>query len=81
MTLVDLNTLAFTPLNDLRRQLVFCENGSSVVLTMVGGKVVAEKGRMLTVDEEAIKAEVRELMIEYSEAIAHTEAAARELYP
>ena len=37
LILVDLDTLAFTPLNDLHRQLVYCETGSSVRLTMVGG--------------------------------------------
>src|SRR5205823_4069422 len=61
LILLDLNSIAFTPLNDLRRQLVFCENGSSVVLTMVAGQIVAERGRVLTVDEEAIKAEARSL--------------------
>jgi 5-methylthioadenosine/S-adenosylhomocysteine deaminase len=34
--LLDLDTLAFTPLNDLRRQLVYCENGSSVRMTHGG---------------------------------------------
>ena len=65
LILLDLNSLSFTPLNDIYRQLVFCENGSSVVLTMVAGKVVMENGRVLTVDEEAIKNEVRELMPAY----------------
>ncbi|MFO1351677.1 MAG: hypothetical protein U1F68_13800 [Gammaproteobacteria bacterium] len=37
LILLDLDTLASTPLNDLRRQLVFCENGASVVMTMVAG--------------------------------------------
>lgn len=81
LILVDLNTLAFTPLNDLRRQLVFCENGSSVVLTMVAGRVVAERGRVLTVDEEAIKAEARELMPAYRQEVARAGEAARELEP
>jgi 5-methylthioadenosine/S-adenosylhomocysteine deaminase len=79
--LVDLNTISFTPLNDLRRQLVFCEHGSSVVLTMVAGQVVAERGRVLTVDEEAIKAEVRELMQDQRGEIERTAAAAAELHP
>ena len=61
LILVDLNSLAFTPLNDLRRQLVYVENGSSVVLTMVAGQVVAEHGTVLTVDEEEIKREIRAL--------------------
>ena len=81
LILVDLNTLAFTPLNDLRRQLVYCENGSSVVLTMVAGNIVAENGRVLAVDEESIKEEVRELMVEYNDEITQSEAAARKLFP
>jgi len=65
LILLDLNTLAFTPLNDLRRQLVFCENGSSVRMAIVAGEVVMQEGQVLTVDEAAIKAEARELMQEY----------------
>ena len=81
LILVDLNTLAFTPLNDLKRQLVYCENGSSVVLTMVAGKIVVENGKILTVDEEAIKAEVREIMKDYQVELQKTEAAANKLEP
>ena len=61
LTLVDLDTLAFTPLNDLHRQLVYCENGSSVVLTMVAGRVVFEGGRVTTLDEAGLRAEAREI--------------------
>jgi 5-methylthioadenosine/S-adenosylhomocysteine deaminase len=61
LILLDLDTLAFTPLNDLRRQLVYCENGSSVRLTMVAGEVVYEHGRVSRVDEAAIRAEAREI--------------------
>jgi 5-methylthioadenosine/S-adenosylhomocysteine deaminase len=79
--LVDLNTLNFTPLNDLRRQLVYCENGSSVVMTMVAGNIVVRNGRLLTVDEEAIKAEARELVLEHAGDIAQADAAVQELHP
>ena len=79
--LLDLNTLAFTPLNDIYRQLVYCENGSSVVMTMVAGEVVVENGKVLTVDEEAIKAEVRELMETYRLEIQKTAQAASRLEP
>jgi 5-methylthioadenosine/S-adenosylhomocysteine deaminase len=81
LILVDLNTLAFTPLNDLRRQLVYCETGASVVLTMVAGRIVVDRGRVLTVDEEAIKAEARELMPAYRDEMARAAMAARELEP
>jgi 5-methylthioadenosine/S-adenosylhomocysteine deaminase len=61
MVLLDLDTLAFTPLNDLRRQLVYCENGSSVKLTMVAGRIVFENDRVTGIDEAAVRAEAREI--------------------
>ena len=79
--LIDLNSMAFTPLNDIYRQLVFCENGSSVTMTMVAGKVVMQDGKVLTVDEEAIKAEVREMMIFYRKEIEKTRISAAKLEP
>src|SRR6202040_2642797 len=60
LILIDLDTLPFTPLNDLRRQLVYCENGSSVRLTMVAGKIVYEHGAVTGVDEAALRSEARE---------------------
>jgi cytosine/adenosine deaminase-related metal-dependent hydrolase len=64
LIMLDLDTLAFTPLNNLDRQLVYCENGSSVRLTMVAGAVVARDGKLLTIDEAALRAEARELAAE-----------------
>jgi len=79
--LLDLDTLAFTPLNDLRRQLVYCETGSSVVTTMVDGRIVMEGGRLLSVDEAALKAEARSLAGEFAEYMARCKSAADELEP
>ena len=81
LILLDLNTLAFTPLNDIYRQLVYCENGASVVMTMVAGQIVMENGKVLTVDEEGIKTEVRDLMDEYRIEIQKTAESARLLEP
>ena len=64
LVLVDLDTLPFTPLNDLTRQLVYCENGGSVVATMVAGRFVFEGGRLTTIDEPALRAEARALFAE-----------------
>lgn len=61
LALIDLDTLAFTPLNDLHRQLVYCENGSSVRLTMVAGRIVFRDGAVTTLDEKALRAEARAL--------------------
>jgi len=60
LTLLDLNTLPFTPLNDMRRQLVYCHTGESVTLTMVDGRIVFEGGRVTTVDEQSLLGEARE---------------------
>lgn len=79
--LLDLDTLAFTPLNDLRRQLVYCETGSSVVTTIVGGEIVMRDRKLLTVDEKALRAEARALAGEFSEYMALCTAAADELEP
>ena len=81
LILVDLNTLNFTPLNDLYRQLIYCETGSSVVLTMVAGELVYADGKLLTVDEEAIKEEAREIMKSYRSDMEKTREAARRLEP
>ena len=81
IALLDLDTLPFTPLNDLKRQLVFCEPAGSVRMTIVDGRVVFENGRVTTVDEAALRQEARELTAGYREAFAPAMAAARELEP
>jgi 5-methylthioadenosine/S-adenosylhomocysteine deaminase len=81
LVLVDLDHLAFTPLNDMRNQLVYCANGGAVTMTMVAGRVVAEHGKMLTVDEAAIKAEIRERTPALHRELAATAAAAEKLEP
>lgn len=79
--LLDLDTYAFTPLNDLRRQLVYCEDGSSVRYTIVHGRVVFESGRVTTVDERALRAEVRTLMDGYRDQQGHASDQAAALEP
>lgn len=61
LALLDLHSPAFTPLNDLRRQLVYCELGGSVRLTMVDGRIVYRDGQVCCVDGPALLAEAREL--------------------
>jgi cytosine/adenosine deaminase-related metal-dependent hydrolase len=78
LCLVDLDTLAFTPLNDLHRQLVYCETGSSVRLTMVAGRVVFADGAVTTLDEAALRAEARTIAADRREAL---EAAAALVEP
>jgi len=51
LVLLRRDTAAFTPLNDVMGQLVFCENGSSVDTVIVNGEIVVQAGRLTKVDE------------------------------
>jgi 5-methylthioadenosine/S-adenosylhomocysteine deaminase len=81
LALVDLHRIAFTPLNDLREQLVHCEDGGDVVLVMVDGRVVAENGHVTTVDETALLDEARDLFAARRPAIEAARAGAADLFP
>ncbi|WP_120339029.1 amidohydrolase family protein [Cryobacterium soli] len=81
LTLLDLHGAAFTPFNDLRGQLVYCESGSDVVVTMVDGRVVFEAGSVTTVDEDALLAEAREHFAGKLPVVQRARAAAGTVYP
>jgi len=55
------DTLAFTPMNDVRKHLVYADNGSSLELVMVNGAVVLRDNKLTQVDEDELLREVREL--------------------
>ncbi len=65
LLMLDLNNDNFRPLNDIAKQLVYCEDGSSVELVMVAGEIVCRHGNLLTVDEAAVWTEIRELLPAY----------------
>lgn len=60
LVLYDLETMAFTPRQRLDHQLVYSENGSSITTVIVAGELVVENGRVTTVDEAAVRAELAE---------------------
>lgn len=62
LLILDLTTLSFTPLNDVARHLVYSENGSSIETVMVAGEIVVHQGRMRSINEATILAEIRELV-------------------
>jgi 5-methylthioadenosine/S-adenosylhomocysteine deaminase len=65
LVVYDLNTISFTPRNDLVKHLVYAENGSSIRQVYVDGKLVVDNGRVLTVDEEAVLRELSEAYREF----------------
>jgi cytosine/adenosine deaminase-related metal-dependent hydrolase len=60
IVLLNLNSLNFTPLNDIRNHLVYSENGESVETVLIDGEVVMDRGRLTHVDEHAVLGELRE---------------------
>jgi cytosine/adenosine deaminase-related metal-dependent hydrolase len=48
------DTAAFTPLNDVIGQLVFCENGGSVDTVIVNGDIVVEQGKLKRANEREV---------------------------
>lgn len=54
LVLCDPRATSFTPLNDVKNQLVLSQNGHSVDTVIIDGQVVVDEGRAMTVDEEDI---------------------------
>lgn len=62
ITLIALDDPSFVPLNDAVRQLVLTEPGRSVRTVLVGGKIVIQDGRCLTVNETSLYEDIERLM-------------------
>lgn len=62
LLILNLRNYPFQPVNDVARHLVYAENGSSIETVMVAGRIVMERGRLTTVDEDAIFDEIAELV-------------------
>lgn len=75
LLLLNLGSLAFTPLNDVLNQVVYCDSGASIEYVIVAGRVVVKRGRIQTVDEEAVLAEVAALTPEFQASQAQAEVA------
>lgn len=81
MLILDLNSIAFTPRNDLAKHLVYSQNGSSLTHVIVNGEVMAEGGRCLRVNEADLLGELRQEMPKFLEGHAKTEALNRQFEP
>ena len=57
---VDLRHINYVPLRAPLLQLAFAENGAAVDSVMIGGRMVLDHGRLLTVDETRLRAEAAE---------------------
>jgi 5-methylthioadenosine/S-adenosylhomocysteine deaminase len=75
------DTPAFTPLNDVTSQLVFCENGSSVDSVIVNGELVVEGGRLTKVDEMEVLRLAEQARNRLDPSIQREMAAAKTMEP
>jgi 5-methylthioadenosine/S-adenosylhomocysteine deaminase len=62
LVLIDLKDTAYLPYNSAARQLVYTESGRGVASVIVNGKVVIKDRKVETVDEDALRREVADLM-------------------
>ena len=81
LVLLQRDTPAFTPLNDVMSQLVFCENGSGVATVIVDGEVVVEGGRLTKVDELEVLRLAVQARTRLDPSIQRELAAARTIEP
>ena len=82
-----LDGIAFTPLGDPLRQLVYCENGSDLDAVIIDGDIVMQDGRLIRIDEAAILAEAQDTYEELTpmidaaeEALAGVLASCKKIY-
>jgi cytosine/adenosine deaminase-related metal-dependent hydrolase len=75
------DTPAFTPLNDVIAQLVFCENGSAVDRVIVNGEAVVEGGRLTKIDEKEVLKLAEQARVRLDPSIQRELAAATTIEP
>lgn len=61
IAIYDLNSIGFTPKNNLISALCYSSNSNYILDLIVDGKIVMKNREILTLDEEKIKEKVREL--------------------
>jgi 5-methylthioadenosine/S-adenosylhomocysteine deaminase len=81
LILIDLDQLPFVPLNDLPRQLVYCEPARAVRCAIVAGAVALRDGAPTRFDVAALRAEARELGAEFMAYMQSCRAGVDQLEP
>ncbi len=76
---LDLSHINYVPLNNAAMQIVNAESGGAVDSVMVDGRMVLDGGRIMTVDEKKLRADVEEAVARLNEANAQNLAFARSI--
>jgi 5-methylthioadenosine/S-adenosylhomocysteine deaminase len=70
LIVINLNEANAVPLYDVYSQIVYSLKASDVQDTIIGGRIVMQNGRVLTLDEAAIIAKARELGAQVKQSLA-----------
>jgi 5-methylthioadenosine/S-adenosylhomocysteine deaminase len=70
LIVINLNEANAVPLYDVYSQIVYALKASDVLDTIIGGRIVMQNGRVLTLDEPAILAKARELGAQVKQSLA-----------
>ncbi|MCW6511830.1 amidohydrolase family protein [Lichenifustis flavocetrariae] len=81
LALLDLSDVAYLPFNSAARQLVYAECGRGVRTTIVDGRIIMRDGRILSVDEATLRADLDDLMPAFRRHYAAVESANRPAIP
>ena len=81
LVMFNTKSINFTPLNDLRNHVVYCENGTSVSTVIVNGEIVVKGGQLTRVNETAMLDELRFYLPEFQKHHAQVELINREFEP
>lgn len=81
LVLIDLAALHYVPLNDVLQQLVFAEDGTGVDSVMVGGKLVLDRGRLVSIDAANLRLQAEQAVERLMAANAETRALCERLAP
>ena len=76
---LDLSHINYVPLNIVVMQIVNAESGDAIDRVMIDGRMVLKDGRMTTVDETKLRADVEEAVARLNEANAQNLALARSI--
>ena len=71
LIIVDISAPHATPMYNVYSELVYALNSSDVRTVLIGGKVVVEDGRVLTLDEPTILAKAQEYKKKIENSLAH----------
>jgi 5-methylthioadenosine/S-adenosylhomocysteine deaminase len=81
IVLLNRDSVAYRPLNNVIHQIVFCENGSNVDTVIVNGDFVVENGRLTKINELEILGLAERSRLHLDASIQRQLAAARTMEP